>query len=105
MHQAAEGLQLGQANRKGVVGMAFLARRRMERAAGQWSGEIVKRDSSSKAFLDPRRGGNIDSRDKERPKIRKKLQGAPKAAAACFCQILSGHVHAIAAASLKDKWG
>lgn len=85
--------------------MAFLTRRRTEGAAGQWSEDIARRNGSSKAFLDPRRGGKTGSRDKERPKTRRKLQSAPKAVAACFYQMLNGHVHAMAAAPLRDKWG
>lgn len=53
--------------------------------------EMTRRGGSSLAFWDHMGGERADTMHQGKPKIRKELQSAPKAAAARFYQMLSGH--------------
>ena len=83
--------------------MAYLKRRRTEKAVRRWKESSTSRADRSRAFLDSKEGGRTRQADGGKPKIRSELQIAPKAIAARSCQLLSGH--AMATASLKEKWG
>lgn len=96
--QAAGIPRENRVDRRNIVSMALLKRGRTEKAVVQWWEDIAVRDGNNRAFLAPRRGverGVETGRSKPKPKIRKRLQGTPKAVAA-FCQT---------AASLRERWG
>lgn len=64
---------------------------------------MTRRGGNSRVFRDHRRGERTGTMDKGKPMIRKERRRAPKAVAARFYQLLSGH--AMTTIFLRDKWG
>lgn len=93
--QAAEEKSLESDRLRKTVSLAFLKRRRTEKAHREWRNDIVRRSQGRRGYRLPK--------EVARPRIRPELRDSPKGVAARLYQLASGH--SMTAPFLKERMG